>query len=44
MMDAHDKKILDIIQTRFPLESRPYAAIGEQVGLTENGSDRKSVV
>lgn len=35
MMDAHDKKILDIIQTRFPLESRPYAAIGEQVGLTE---------
>jgi DNA-binding Lrp family transcriptional regulator len=34
-MDAIDKKILDIIQTEFPLESRPYQAIGEQVDLTE---------
>jgi len=34
-MDATDKRILDIIQTGFPIASRPYAAIGEQVGLTE---------
>lgn len=34
-MDDYDKKILDIIQTGFPLESRPYAAVGAQVGLTE---------
>ena len=34
-MDDFDKKILDIIQTGFPLESRPYEAIGRQVGLTE---------
>lgn len=34
-MDDFDKKILDIIQTAFPLESRPYAEIGRQVGLTE---------
>ncbi|HKK33146.1 MAG TPA: AsnC family transcriptional regulator [Desulfomicrobiaceae bacterium] len=34
-MDAIDKKILDIIQTEFPLESRPYQAIGKQVGQTE---------
>lgn len=35
IMDAIDKKILDIIQTGFPLESRPYQVIGEQVGQTE---------
>ncbi|MGE4299217.1 MAG: AsnC family transcriptional regulator [Desulfovibrionaceae bacterium] len=34
-MDSYDKKILDIIQTDFPLESRPYAVVGERVGLTE---------
>lgn len=34
-MDDADKKILDIIQTGFPLESRPYAEIGRQVDLTE---------
>lgn len=34
-MDAIDKKILDMIQTGFPLDSRPYRVIGEQVGLTE---------
>jgi DNA-binding Lrp family transcriptional regulator len=34
-MDDFDKKILDIIQTGFPLESRPYEEIGRQVGLTE---------
>lgn len=30
-----EKKILDIIQTDFPLESRPYEVIGKKVGLTE---------
>ncbi|SMP59320.1 transcriptional regulator, AsnC family [Desulfonatronum zhilinae] len=34
-MDAIDKKILDLIQTDFPLDPRPYARIGEQFGLTE---------
>lgn len=34
-MDAIDKQILDIIQSGFPIESRPYAVIGDQVGLTE---------
>lgn len=34
-MDATDKRILDIIQTGFPIASRPYAAIGREVGLTE---------
>ena len=34
-MDATDKRILDIIQTGFPIAPRPYAALGEQVGLTE---------
>ncbi len=34
-MDAYDKQILDIIQSHFPLTARPYAAVGETVGLTE---------
>ncbi|MFP4258078.1 MAG: AsnC family transcriptional regulator [Desulfovermiculus sp.] len=34
-MDKTDKHILDIIQTDFPLVSRPYAQIGDQVGLTQ---------
>jgi len=34
-MDAYDKQILDIIQSSFPVASRPYAVVGEQVGLTE---------
>lgn len=29
------KKILDIIQTDFPLVPRPYAVIGQQVGVSE---------
>ena len=33
--DANDRKILDIIQTGFPLEARPYAVIGAAVGLSE---------
>jgi len=34
-MDAYDRKILDIIQSNYPISPRPYAAVGEQVGLTE---------
>lgn len=34
-MDALDKQILDRIQSGFPLESRPYAALGAELGLTE---------
>lgn len=34
-MDDVDKKILDLIQTDFPLDPRPYARIGEQFKLTE---------
>ena len=33
--DMHDRRILDIIQTGFPLETRPYAHIGAAVGLSE---------
>jgi DNA-binding Lrp family transcriptional regulator len=35
-MDQTDKRILDIIQTGFPIEPRPYAAVGQAVGLTES--------
>jgi len=31
-----DRKILDIIQTKFPLESRPYLVIADAVGITED--------
>lgn len=34
-MDTLDKKILNIIQSYYPLESRPYEAIGQELGLTE---------
>ncbi len=34
-LDNTDKSILNIIQTGFPVDARPYAVIGEQVGLTE---------
>ncbi len=34
-MDATDKKLLDIIQTGFPLASRPYQILGEMLDLTE---------
>ena len=35
-MDQIDKRILDIIQSGFPIAPRPYAEIGAQVGLTES--------
>jgi len=34
-MDAYDRKILDIIQSKYPVTARPYAEVGAQVGLTE---------
>ena len=34
-MDLADRRILDIIQTGFPLVQRPYAAIGDQLGMAE---------
>ncbi len=34
-MDAYDRKILDVIQSRFPISARPYADVGAEVGLTE---------
>jgi len=35
-MDAIDKKILNIIQTKFPILQRPYEAIGKEVGVSES--------
>ncbi len=34
-MDSLDKRLLDIIQTDFPLEPRPYAVLGARLELTE---------
>ena len=34
-MDSTDKRLLDIIQTDFPLTPRPYAVLGERLGIRE---------
>lgn len=34
-MDAIDHKILNLIQTAFPLDTEPYRWIGEQTGVTQ---------
>lgn len=34
-LDPVDKRLLDIIQTDFPLASRPYAVLGEKLGIPE---------
>jgi len=34
-MDDTDKRLLDIIQTDFPLAPRPYAVLGERLGIGE---------
>ena len=34
-LDALDRRILDMIQSGFPLEPRPYAVIGAAVGIGE---------
>lgn len=36
MLDAADRAILNLIQTAFPLEARPYLVIGKAVGTTED--------
>ncbi len=35
-MDQIDKKILNIIQTGFPVEAEPFKVLGEQVGISED--------
>ena len=35
-MDATDRKILNRIQSDFPICTRPYAAIAQELGLSEN--------
>ena len=35
-METLDRKILEIIQDGFPLEDRPYAALGRQLGISED--------
>lgn len=35
-LDQTDRAILDIIQTDFPIETSPYAVLGERVGLSED--------
>ena len=34
-MDAIDRKIINELQTRFPITSQPYAQIGKKLGLSE---------
>jgi DNA-binding Lrp family transcriptional regulator len=34
-VDAIDRKILNLIQTAFPLDAEPYRWIGEQTGVTQ---------
>jgi DNA-binding Lrp family transcriptional regulator len=34
-MDNTDKRLLDIIQTDFPITPRPYAVLGERLGISE---------
>ncbi|MCL6107209.1 MAG: AsnC family transcriptional regulator [Actinobacteria bacterium] len=34
-MDATDKKLITLIQSDFPITDRPYAAIGRQLGISE---------
>ena len=34
-MDIVDKKLLDIIQTDFPINHKPYATLGNQLGISE---------
>lgn len=35
VLDSIDKRLLDIIQTGFPIETRPYAVLGTQLGIPE---------
>ncbi|MDR0826545.1 MAG: AsnC family transcriptional regulator [Desulfovibrio sp.] len=40
-LDAADRRILDLIQTGFPIVPRPYALIGEKCGLAEEEALRR---
>jgi len=42
-MDKIDKDILNIIQTGFPMDTQPYALIGEKVGITEDEAFKRVV-
>lgn len=42
-LDSIDKKILDIIQTNFPLATNPYQIIGEQVGISAKDALEKVI-
>ena len=35
-MDLVDRKILNVIQTRFPLVEKPFGAVGEEIGIPES--------
>ena len=37
-MEALDRKILEIVQDGFPLEERPYAALGRLLGVSEDAA------
>jgi DNA-binding Lrp family transcriptional regulator len=44
-VDAIDSKILNLIQTAFPLDAEPYRWIGEQTGITqEEAFDRVRIL
>ncbi|RLT42865.1 MAG: Lrp/AsnC family transcriptional regulator, partial [Chloroflexi bacterium] len=34
-LDATTRHLLDLMQDHYPMVERPYAALGEQLGLTE---------
>ncbi len=42
-MDDLDRRIIGLIQDDFPLESRPYAVIGERVGCSEEEAFRRVI-
>ena len=35
-MDLQDRQVLNLIQTAFPMDERPYLAIGKELGLGED--------
>ena len=35
MLSLEDKKLLDLLQKKFPLVPRPFAVLAEQAGLSE---------
>jgi DNA-binding Lrp family transcriptional regulator len=35
-MDETDKKILNIIQTGFPVDAQPFKVLGKQIGISED--------